>query len=671
MLITLLAALATSKPSPALAFSLPSLLGSGNALFASSDDKKIRAVWNLTFTEGNPPDVGDKEIIDFNDFGLKPEDIATKLAAAFNIGAEDNKPVFTCSAVGNSLVMYGPQDSVQEARRLLATQIDVPQSQILLELDTYQVSANLKAREAAERSVRRLVLAQEIARVYKVAHMQTVKSTVTKLNTWITSEIQKRSNVYGLDVSQLLNDVGVDPNAARLLGQSDLLVLLAYCPDQDLKQTFITELQRQFEKASHGVKVSLLEPLRDSIDPRDRQFYPDLRDLNTMFEKGWERMKLRSGADYPTSGMLRAIAGGRDQTENDAENEITRHAIEEFLMLWLGTADRDVIEMLDKALTTVKTDSNPVGKVDVGQVYKKLHDAYGEGLPEATKERQKQIVNSLSGDRAAKFIRSSARLDDLIQIGMEGLQEDSRTLVDNPLRAWIDSNVITKSQNSTFGVRFGGTTKLAVTSRSPGVIGSQTETFFASQPTSPIDMNALTPILNRSTPVPAGQTAPPRAPITPQENLILQAIFAQASKAPFYRKVGTGLHMSVLPTVLGNGSTARIKIKLNLGVTPDKEGAGNSDEPGPMDLIKSSVVETELLVNAFDIATISSLKIDVTAPGKRDWAVPVLSQILPIRSWFVGPTQDKTIRHEAVILAKVTIIPRAMDVASRFLNPNK
>ncbi|MBC8065300.1 MAG: hypothetical protein H7Y17_10745 [Chlorobia bacterium] len=644
MLITLLAAFAIAKPQP-----LPA-------------EDNVRAVWNLTFTEGDPPSIseGGKGGIDFDEFGLAPDDIATKLSAAFNKGATDEKPIFSCKAVGNSLVMFGPNALVQEARRLLATQIDVPQSQILLELDTYQVSANLKAREAAERSVRRLVLAQEIARVYKVAHLQAVKSTVMKLKTWIASEIQKRTDDYGLDVAKLFNDVGLDPNSARLLGQSDLLVLLAYCPDQDLRETFLKELRVQFEKASHGVNVSLLEPLRDSADPQDRQFYPDLRDLNAKFVGGWERMRLRACADYPTSGMLRAIAGGRTAEENEAENEITRHAIEEFLMLWLSTADSDVVKKLDAAF-----------KRGPSTVYSDLQAMYGQGLRAASKERQKQIVNSLSGDRAAKFVRSSARLDDLIQVGMEGLQEDSRTLVDNPLRAWIDSQVISRSQNSTFGVRFGGTTKLAVTSRSPGIIGSETDTFFSSQPPSPIDLNSLIPILSRKTGAAAGEAGPP-AGITPQENLLLQGIFNQASKPPFFRKLGTGLHMSVLPTVLGNGSTARVKVKLNLTVTPDdsnKEGAGSDDKPGPLDLIKTSVVETELLVNAFDIATLSSLKIDVTAPGKRDWAVPVLSQILPIRSWFVGPTQDKTIRHEAVILIKVTIIPRAMDVASRFLNP--
>lgn len=90
-----------------------------------------------------------------------------------------------------------------------------------------------------------------------------------------------------------------------------------------------------------------------------------------------------------------------------------------------------------------------------------------------------------------------------------------------------------------------------------------------------------------------------------------------------------------------------------------------------MDLVKSSSVQTELLAEAFDIAQISSLKLDVSAPGKRDWSVPILSQILPIRSWFVGPTQDKTVRHEVVVLVKVTILPRAMDLASRYLNSKR
>ncbi len=159
--------------------------------------------------------------------------------------------------------------------------------------------------------------------------------------------------------------------------------------------------------------------------------------------------------------------------------------------------------------------------------------------------------------------------------------------------------------------------------------------------------------------------------MTPLETAALQAIFDQAAKLPYDRKLASGIHLSVLPTMLSNGSTARLQMKLSLSVAPDeanKGGPRGKDMPGPIDLLKSTVAETELLANAFDIALVSSLKLDVTAPGKRDWEVPILGQILPIRSWFVGPTQDKTVRHEALILVKVTIVPRAMDLATRSLD---
>src|SRR5688500_420969 len=128
----------------------------------------VRAVWNLTFLPGNPPSVGGQNSINFSELNSSAAALANALDGAFNASSAPGTKKLFVSAVNNSLVLEGEAEIVDEVRRLLATQLDVPQSQILLELDAYQVSAKVKGKEAAERSVRRLILAQEIARVYKV-----------------------------------------------------------------------------------------------------------------------------------------------------------------------------------------------------------------------------------------------------------------------------------------------------------------------------------------------------------------------------------------------------------------------------------------------------------------------------------------------------------------------
>jgi hypothetical protein len=342
------------------------------------------------------------------------------------------------------------------------------------------------------------------------------------------------------------------------------------------------------------------------------------------------------------------------------------------LILWIATADK-------KAFTVLAEGGSTPNSLQIESAFFTAGVPSVKIAPGGEPTIKPELKALLTSDRTARLSRVSARLDDLMFEGVRSIQQDSESLVDRPLRMWIDKFIVEKKRDTRFGVRFGGTTRLAVTSRSPGRMGAETESFFPSQPVAPLSLTGLIPSISRTQTAPGADAKDDaslllKGGMTPMEAAALQAVFDQASKPPYERKLGTGLHLSVLPTMLPNGSTARLQVKLNMAVTPDKANDGGTrqaDFPGPVDLIKSSIVETELLANAFDITQISSLKIDVTAPSKRDWEFPILSQILPIRSWFVGPTQDRTVRHEAIVLVKVAIVPCAMDLASRSLDSGK
>lgn len=341
-------------------------------------------------------------------------------------------------------------------------------------------------------------------------------------------------------------------------------------------------------------------------------------------------------------------------SNGDVENEVTRDAIERFLILWLANADPKIVKELELPSNRQKPAEAAVSAFENAQL----------GKADAPK-----FKDLMDGDITARLTRVASRMDDLLAIGVRALQTDGDLFIDRPLERWLEQRVVA-AKGSSFGVRFGGTTKLAVTSRAPGITGAESETFFPFQPTSKIGLESLLPILGRTPPKADDADKLAAAGLTPIESTILKGLFDQSEVQPYDRKLGAGIHFSVLPTMLPNGSTARLQIRLRLSVDPGTTASAKrkEDEGAPLDLLRSTVVETELLANAFDIALVSSLKLDVSAPGKRDWAVPILSQILPIRSWFVGPTQDKTVRHEAVVLMKVTIVPRAMDLASRSLD---
>jgi len=692
---------------PRLAKELFKAIEGGAAAAPTPKPAIARAVWDLTFLPGAPPDPDAASKFDFSGV-TGPNITATALATALNAayapkdpikpGDLPPKPDVSVSAVANSLVLEGSRDAVDRVRRLLATQLDVPQSQVMLELDTYQVSADAKGQEDADRAIRRLTLAQEIARVYKKFYFQAVKDMLMKQNDSISKSLAARKDL-GVDVAKLFQAIGIEPKTDRLLGLTDVLIFLAYTNSDELRQGYIAEVDSHFQAAYAGIDAKLIKPLLSSKLEAERNLGKELCEFNRQLSLGvpllqpTQCQKTPSGLATPKEVIgnrsLVLQTFGKSDKPDEAnglgalENTATRDAIEQFLILWLVTAD-------EKRFNDLK-DTGSKGTALAPPVMAAQIKALGDVMPSDNPPPASAMLDRLlAGDRTSKLTRLTSKLDDLLEIGVSSLQTDSAILIDRPLDSWIEEKVTSHRKQSRFGVSFGGSTKLAVTSRVPGLVGAEADSFFPYQPVAPIGLDSLVPLLARTsakapvatpavaaaTPTPAVAADPTAtmaaAGLTPLETIALKGIFDQASKLPYDRKLSSGIHFSVLPTMLPNGSTVRLQIKLSLSVAPDssdnKAGARGPDVPGPVDLLKSTVVNTELLANAFDITSVSSLKLDVAAPSKRDWEVPVLSQILPLRSWFVGPTMDKTVRHEAIVLIKATIVPKAMDLASRSLD---
>ncbi len=644
----------------------------------------VRSVWPLTFVQTNPPQLpGSKLNVDFAAQGMSAGTIAQALQAAFTPAGADAKPEVTVRSVGNSLVMEGKPIAVNEVRRLLATQLDIPQSQILLELDAYQVSAPISDPGDADRSVRLIMLGQEIARAYKVRYLEAIKSTLNGMNGCITEAIRNRSD---LNVVKLFESAGIEVSTLRNLGQSELLLFMAYAEKESFQNRLSTNLSIAFCNVHHHLQKVLIHPLRTE----------DVH-LADALEAVSKRIMGKGTLSHFKGHMCAHSSGSAVQTvlpplrafsiPGESGFETSRKAIEDFLLLWLANSSPEVAQQVlpetsEERVRTIEKQFNIFGQVN--------RSTPGDST-RASGYANPRYEALLKGDLPTSLARAANVIDGLMQTSMEILRHDTRYLVDEPLKAWMDKHLATK-KDSRFGVRYGGTTTLAVTSRVPGVTGVTADSFFPFQPVAPIDLTNLVPILMRPTPKEKAQdekevadpttTTPTTATadifaanrLTAQEKFILEALFNQAKQPPFYRSIGTGLHFSVVPTTLANGSAARLQVRLALSVQPDdsnKSGAGDPNKPGPIDLIKSTMTETELIVNAFDTTLVSSLKVDVSAPAKREWEIPILSQILPIRSWFVGPTKDKTVRHEAIVLLRVTIVPKAMDLASRYLGSGR
>ncbi len=311
---------------------------------APSDSK--RWTWNLTFLPGNPPSPGESSKIDFGAAGgpnierqhsREGADRCLRAEGACRPGEVGPTPDVTVSAVGNSsLIIEGKRDVVNEVRRLLATQLDVPQSQILLELDAYQVSADAKGRGAAERSVRTLALAQEIARAYKQAYYQAVKDAIVGLKDGIGRELQGRKS-FDLDIRDLFRKVGIDPRADRQLSQTDVLAFLGLQPKQMSGQSVLRCGQTAIPSGlRHGRAANprtLGRPegcvrCRGGAAPAGPE--QDLSQGKPLLAEG----HLEAPSVIPP--FSRRLRKG---TSGTVEDNITREAIETFLILWSATAD--------------------------------------------------------------------------------------------------------------------------------------------------------------------------------------------------------------------------------------------------------------------------------------------------------------------------------------------
>lgn len=632
-----------------------------------------RAVWNLTFLPGSPPALGEVAKVNFGD-ASSPNVSASSLAQALNaayapmatVKPTEAPPVpeVRVTAVGSSsLVIEGRSDLVSHIKRLLATQIDVSQSQILLELDSYTVSSSINDRDEADRSIRQFLLAQEIAQAYKRSYYAAVKDMLIGLDSSIDEVLKTRDN-FPVDSKDLFRRCGIDPSSTRQLGLTDVLVLLAYCDNKDLITNYMTAVACRFELVHDSLENRVINPMSKSKSKVELALAAQLRELNDSIRDGcsnWE--KTPDKKKYDASALLTSYA--KSDKKGEYEDAITRTSIEEFLILWLATIDSTIFDKLLEA-----------DEVDELEITDNRELAYIQALgvkslnPDS--KAKKNLVNLLNGDRTQKLSRAASYLDLLVAEGVTSLQADSAHLVDLPFDRWIADSILHNQPQ----FKFGGSTKLAVTSRVPGKSGAESETFFPFKTVSPIGLESLIPLLSRDREALGSEGTDTSSMLqkggaTPLEIAALQAIFDQANKMPYDRKLGTGIHFSVLPTVLPNAGTARLQIKLSLSVEPDEANKGGQrsiDKPSPIDLMRVTTVETELLADAFDISLVSSMKLDVTAPSTRDWEVPILSQILPIRSWFVGPTKNKSVRHEALVLMKITIVPKAMDIASRLLD---
>jgi hypothetical protein len=243
-------------------------------------------------------------------------------------------------------------------------------------------------------------------------------------------------------------------------------------------------------------------------------------------------------------------------------------------------------------------------------------------------------------DDAERLRASGYDVDRIFRRLCEGWDDDVAAITFQPLIRWAERIA---DDGEGRGLDASGLTTIAVTSGQPSVLSAtmeQTRSYTAPITLTAADIKNLFGVPGATAPI-AGTAL----------DLILK------SATPTYGTLAPGVSVGALPTVLPDGSAARVAVRAISAVT----GTDAADKQ-KIDAINKLDVETDVPVSTYDLFELSTVHGQFTALGDISWRVPILEGLPLIGSAFHGPRRRDTKVHEATVLVSVGILPRAFDM---------
>jgi hypothetical protein len=276
-------------------------------------------------------------------------------------------------------------------------------------------------------------------------------------------------------------------------------------------------------------------------------------------------------------------------------------------------------------------------------------------------------------DALALRLRSS-RLDSLLHAVTDAFVADVDELLFVPLL-----EELTAGQNvHGDGVSLVGRSRLVVTSGIESDLDAEMASYAETTRPKPFGkelFDALFPSAGDSSSGAGAVAKSAAAAAVPQAQLGQLAAVVLSEPEPRYSKVAPGIAVHVRPTVLADGSAARLKIDARFGVTtsdynPSQQKADDQWVQPPPPGISAHRILTDAAVSAFDLFDISSFSVDTVVP-QSPYFVPVLSRLPIIGHIFEFPRKNQSTRHESIVLVNTVILPRAMALAGFYVGGPK
>src|SRR5262249_13587839 len=133
-------------------------------------------------------------------------------------------------------------------------------------------------------------------------------------------------------------------------------------------------------------------------------------------------------------------------------------------------------------------------------------------------------------------------------------------------------------------------------------------------------------------------------------------------------KLAPGIGIAVRPTVLPDGSAARLTIDARFGVASTvSNDAKDVFVQGAPSGISSHNVRTDAAINAFDLFDISSFDGQSVSP-QAPFFVPILGRLPILGPAFQWPRHPKVTHHSSLILVNAVILPRSLNLLRLYGN---
>ena len=602
------------------------------------------------------------------DIGTTGTDQAAIALASF-LNTVSNNTV-AVNANENRLVLTGDPFAVQRLRELIALTLDVQSPQVEADVYTIQLNSTPSRAGSAEKTTDKAV---EIREGIRIVH-DMINAGELAIGGFIANHTDTHSDEY-LTLRPLLKEVGFNTEPARPLSITDMLVMLEFSNRDSLRAVMTPD----------GDFPIQMKKALDQIDIKIKQEYPrhtaDLTELTKLM-----RLHIES----------RRIEG--------------RYLLDRLVKLY------------DPSLQ--KSDTN--GFTEFLSTWKRCATALY--VPDPLVDPLSGEIDELPGELSTAVAQADLQL----RITMDALSEDMDELFVQPLTDWIRTTV-QNGDAAGSGINLVGHSKIVVRDRTLAQSVGQATNYFKFTPISKITLSDLASAQQLSSGIAPGATSPTAItptgttiakdqsgnvvydhlnnpvvlsagqiiqfdkdgkvirngagdPVTttlptvnaqptvlgalnPLQALAIQTLFKPEDQ-PVFNSVAPGTDLSIRPFVAANGGSARLQINLATNMTASAASTSTTAaQGGPVNLINSHSVATEVDVSALDLVELSTFAAQTSGLGDYAWRIPVLSNLPLIGDLFHGGRTHETHKQESMVIINLTILPRALDLVPYLASP--